>query len=174
MQHSNDTDMPLPGFMPDTEAQAGPEAVIQPQQGNGEEQGANTAGEKPEPLQADPAQDEARWQARLREHEAGQRRQWEAQVAAWREEAARDPQLGGQNLEASVARAQLALSRFDTDRSIGRLLEQSGYGNHPAVLRFFNRLADALMEDSPAMGQGVEALAPLEDRMYAGWSSLNV
>lgn len=70
-------------------------------------------------------------------------------------------------------RAQLALDRFDQDRSIGRLLEQSGYGNHPAVIRFFNRMADALMEDSPAPGRPEHDLPPLEERMYAGWSSGN-
>ena len=70
-----------------------------------------------------------------------------------------------------MARAQLALDRFDQDKSIGRLLEQSGYGNHPAVVRFFNRMADALMEDSPALGQPGHEMPPLEERMYAGWSS---
>ena len=82
-----------------------------------------------------------------------------------------DSELGGDNLTASVARAQLALVRFDQDKSIGRLLEQSGYGNHPAVIRFFNRMADALMEDTPALGQPGGDMAPLEERMYAGWSS---
>ena len=69
------------------------------------------------------------------------------------------------------ARAQLALDRFDTDKSIGRLLEESGYGNHPAVLRFFSRLADSLLEDSLPGSEGGGSLPPLEERMYAGWSS---
>lgn len=67
--------------------------------------------------------------------------------------------------------AQLALDRFDTDKSIGRLLEESGYGNHPAVLRFFSRLADSLLEDSLPGSEGGGSLPPLEERMYAGWSS---
>lgn len=66
---------------------------------------------------------------------------------------------------------QLALDRFDTDKSIGRLLEESGYGNHPAVLRFFSRLADSLLEDSLPGSEGGGSLPPLEERMYAGWSS---
>ena len=48
---------------------------------------------------------------------------------------------------------------------------EGGYGNHPAVVRFFNRMADALMEDSPALGQPGHEMPPLEERMYAGWSS---
>lgn len=84
----------------------------------------------------------------------------------WRQEVADDPQLGGEHLAATVA-----LDRFDTDKSIGRLLEESGYGNHPAVLRFFSRLADSLLEDSLPGSEGGGSLPPLEERMYAGWSS---
>lgn len=98
------------------------------------------------------------------------RARWQQQVEQWRQEVADDPQLGGEHLAATVARAQLALDRFDTDKSIGRLLEESGYGNHPAVLRFFSRLADSLLEDSLPGSEG-GSLPPLEERMYAGWSS---
>ena len=92
-------------------------------------------------------------------------------MEAWREEVARDPELGGARFEASVARAQLALGRFDEGGRIGRLLEASGYGNHPDIVRFFNRLADAVMEDVPAPGTAEGGLAPLEERMYPGWHS---
>lgn len=99
------------------------------------------------------------------------RQQWQEQVARWRQEVAADPELGGDNLPGVVARAQLALERFDTDQTIGRLLEESGYGNHPAVIRFFTRVADALDEDSLPASRADTSLPPLEERMYAGWSS---
>ena len=110
---------------------------------------------------------------RLREHEASQRQQWQEQVSQWRKQATEDPQLGGDNLPTTVARAQLALDRFDEGKRIGQLLEQTGYGNNPDVLRFFNRLADALMEDGLVQGQAGGGMPPLEERMYAGWSSRN-
>ncbi len=110
---------------------------------------------------------------RLREHEASQRQQWQEQVNQWRKQATEDPQLGGGNLPTTVARAQLALDRFDEGKRIGQLLEQTGYGNNPDVLRFFNRLADALMEDGLVQGQSGGTMPPLEERMYAGWSSRN-
>ena len=110
---------------------------------------------------------------RLREHEASQRQQWQVQVNQWRKQATEDPQLGGDNLPTTVARAQLALDRFDEGKRIGQLLEQTGYGNNPDVLRFFNRLADALMEDGLVQGQSGGSMPPLEERMYAGWSSRN-
>ena len=108
---------------------------------------------------------------RMREHEASQRQQWQEQVNQWRKQVTEDPQIGGANLPATVARAQLALDRFDESKRIGQLLEQTGYGNNPDVLRFFNRLADALMEDGLVQGQAGGSMPPLEERMYAGWSS---
>ena len=125
---------------------------------------------------ADTAPDQQEQQAdpfaqRMREHEASQRQQWQEQVNQWRKQVMEDPQIGGTNLPATVARAQLALDRFDDGKRIGQLLEQTGYGNNPDVLRFFNRLADALMEDGLVQGQTGGAMPPLEERMYAGWSS---
>lgn len=107
----------------------------------------------------------------MRQQEAARHEQWQKQVSQWREEVAQDPQLGGVHMAANVARAQLALDRFDQGRHIGKLLEESGYGNHPEVLRFFNRVADALMEDSLVRGEPGGGMPPLEERMYAGWSS---
>lgn len=114
---------------------------------------------------------ERQFEQRLLQHEAARREQWQGQVSQWRQEVAQDPHLGGDNMAASVARAQLALDRFDQGKHIGRLLEESGYGNNPDVLRFFNRVADALMEDSLVRGEPGVGMPPLEERMYAGWSS---
>ena len=153
-------DIPLPGFVPDDGGEAAPQAP------------ARTAGEPaPEPAAAPAPDDAARLEGFLRQHEASQREQWRARVESWRDEVARDPELGGERFEASVARAQLALGRFDTGGRIGRLLETSGYGNHPDIVRFFNRLADAVMEDVPAPGTPEGGLAPLEERMYPDWHS---
>lgn len=77
------------------------------------------------------ADDAARLEAHLRQTDALRRARWQQQVEQWRQEVADDPQLGGEHLAATVARAQLALDRFDTDKSIGRLLEESGYGQPP-------------------------------------------
>ena len=107
----------------------------------------------------------------MRQQDAARHEQWQKQVNQWREEVAQEPQLGGVHMAANVARAQLALDRFDQGRHIGRLLEESGYGNHPEVLRFFNKVADALMEDSLVRGEPGGGMPPLEERMYAGWSS---
>lgn len=150
-------DIPLPGFMPEEAAPPAP-APAAP---------AEPAPEAPAPESGDAA----RLEGLLLRHEEARRAEWQARVESWRDEVARDPELGGARFEASVARAQLALGRFDEGGRIGRLLEASGYGNHPDILRFFNRLADAVMEDIPAPGTAEGGLAPLEERMYPGWHS---
>jgi hypothetical protein len=96
---------------------------------------------------------------------------WQAQVAQWRTEAETDPELGGAALPATVARAQMALQHFDSeDHFVGNLLQESGYGNHPQVLRFFSRLASSLMEDSLSTGDAAQRSSlPLEERLYAQW-----
>ena len=146
---------------------AGP-AGVAPTQAQADPHNGSQPGSQPE-SQANPQADP--FALRLREHEANQRMQWQEQVNKWRKEATDDPQMGGENLPVSVARAQLALDRFDESKRIGQLLEQTGYGNNPDVLRFFNRLADALMEDGLVQGQAGGSMPPLEERMYAGWSS---
>lgn len=163
MTQTDVEEIPLPGFMPDeTAADAGRDGG---------------SGAAPAPAAHDAAGggaepgDAARLADLVRQREEEQRARWLSRVDAWRDEVARDAELGGDRLEASIARAQLALDRFDENGRIGRLLQASGYGNHPDIVRFFNRLADAVMEDVPAPGSPEGGLAPLEERMYAGWRS---
>ena len=168
MPETQAADIPLPGFMPDEGEAGGAAAAAEAGVTDGAPQPAAPAGEGGV---AGAQDDTARLAGYLREHEAAQRARWQARVEAWRDEVAADAELGGERFEASVARAQLALGRFDEGGRIGRLLESSGYGNHPDIVRFFNRLADAVMEDVPAPGSPGGGLAPLEERMYADWHS---
>ena len=105
----------------------------------------------------------------MRQHEAARHEQWQKQVSQWREEVAQDPQLGGVHMAANVARAQLALDRFDQGRHIGKLLEESGYGNHPEVIRFLSRISRARGEDSVITGTSRPEDVPLEERLYPHW-----
>ena len=146
-------------------ADEGGTSPVTPLLGSGPEEGRPAApgqtsagGQEKQPA----ADDAARLEAHLRQTDALRRARWQQQVEQWRQEVADDPQLGGEHLAATVARAQLALDRFDTDKSIGRLMEESG---------FFSRLADSLLEDSLPGSEGGGSLPPLEERMYAGWSS---
>lgn len=90
-----------------------------------------------------------------------------AQVKKWGEEIRADKDFGGDKFEANVADARRGLATFDEDGSIRAMLEATGYGNHPAVLKIFARVGKALGEDKLHGGGGQGANdKPLEARMW--------
>lgn len=90
-----------------------------------------------------------------------------AQVKKWAEEARADKEFGGDKFDANVADARRGLATFDTDGSIRAMLEETGYGNHPAVLKIFARVGKALGEDKlVGVGGNAREDKPLEDRLW--------
>jgi hypothetical protein len=71
---------------------------------------------------------------------------FEAQQKAWVSEVTADKELGGANLEASTKIAQRAVERFGSP-AIKQLLNESGLGNHPELVRMFHRIGKAVAED---------------------------
>lgn len=133
-----------------------------------------SAADAPEEQQFDtlisPSEDARRHFEVAREKvEQEQRRSWKNQVDQWRKEVEGDPELGGAALEGNLERARAALDRFDPDRGIASWLSLSGYGNHPLVLRFLMRIADAAEDDGVVTGSTPGERMPLEDRMYGDW-----
>ncbi|WP_198350833.1 hypothetical protein [Flavisphingomonas formosensis] len=83
-----------------------------------------------------------RGQQQLMEQVAAQRREWF--------EAARgDREIGGGNWDASTARAARALDMlgFPKGSAFRALLDESGLGNHPEMIRAFARVGRAVSED---------------------------
>lgn len=80
-------------------------------------------------------------------HEA-QQEQYLKTLEAWEEEAKKDPEIGGDKFEGAVASAKRALKAYDADGAFLDLMEKSGFGNHPAVMRFVSRVGKALKEDT--------------------------
>lgn len=81
-----------------------------------------------------------------------------AQVAAWKEEAQKDPEFGGANYEKNVGLARVALKHMISDNkqeaeTLRDILDGSGMGNHPAVLKAFARIGKLISEDS-VLGKG--------------------
>lgn len=92
--------------------------------------------------------------------------QQQAQGKAWIEEFKADKEFGGDKYDVSVAEAQKALATFDEDGTVSKMLQETGYGNNPAVLKIFARVGRALGEDKlPGMSGGAED-KPLWDRLY--------
>ena len=92
--------------------------------------------------------------------------QQQAKGKAWIEEFKADKDFGGDKFDASVAEAQKALATFDTSGTVRAMLQETGYGNNPEVLRIFARVGRALGEDKlPGMSGGAKD-KPLEERFY--------
>ena len=81
-----------------------------------------------------------------------QREAYAKTVEGWIKEVKADKEIGGTNLPVTQATCKKALSVYDPDGEFMKLMDESGFGNHPAVLRFVNRVGKSVKED-----QGVQA-----------------
>lgn len=72
------------------------------------------------------------------------------QRKAWLEEAKADPEIGGQNWDGTLGVAAKALDQlgFPKGSPLRNLLDESGLGNHPEMIRAFAKVGKAIGEDS--------------------------
>lgn len=84
------------------------------------------------------------------------------QKAEWHEAIKADKEYGGDKFEASLQRAQKVVGEIDTKIAPGikQILDSTGYGDHPAVVRLFNYLGQINREDTFAAGGSSAAEAP--------------
>ena len=71
----------------------------------------------------------------------------EQQVQAWEEASRNDPAFGGEKLQENLAIANRALEAYDPQGEIRAMLAETGYGNHPALVRFFLAIGRDLSPD---------------------------
>lgn len=86
-----------------------------------------------------------------------QAEQIQAVRTEWADTSRADKEFGGDKLGESLATAKKAMDAFATPE-LRTLLDESGLGNHPEVIRLFYRTGKAMSEDSlvtgaPGMGQ---------------------
>lgn len=89
---------------------------------------------------------------------------WNERVNGWREAARADKEFGGENYDANVKAAMSAVEKFG-DAELKALLkspseqnpEGLAVGNHPAMLRFLNRVAKAMGDPNLITGDGASA-----------------
>ncbi len=75
-------------------------------------------------------------------------RVWEETQQQWVREISRDQEIGGSRLKATIEAAGKAIDRFGTP-GLREVLNFTGAGNHPEVVRFFARIGRAISEDQP-------------------------
>jgi len=71
----------------------------------------------------------------------------------WAESSKSDKEFGGEKLDENLSIAKKALDSFGTPE-LTALLNESGLGNHPEVIRVFYRAGKAISEDGFVRGQG--------------------
>ena len=91
----------------------------------------------------------------------------EAARVQWETDAKADKEFGGDKLTENMAVAKKALDKFGTPE-LRELLNTSGLGNHPEIIRAFYRAGKAISEDkfvggNPSPGDGKS----LADRLYS-------
>lgn len=78
--------------------------------------------------------------------QAHQAAQIEAITKGWAEQSTGDKEFGGEKLQENLAVSKKALDTFGTPE-LRQLLNESGLGNHPEVIRFMYRAGKAIGED---------------------------
>lgn len=90
------------------------------------------------------------------------------QTEEWVNAVKADPDIGGAKLESSLKIAKQAVTEFGGEE-IASLLETTGLGNHPAVIKMFHKIGKAVAEDSVERGK---ATAPVRDAAYHFYPSM--
>lgn len=101
-------------------------------------------------------------------------RQTEAVTAArtqWANDSSTDTEFGGDKLQENLGVAKKAMDAYAT-QPLKDLLEESGLGNHPEVVRLFYRVGKSISEDRFINGAGTGSQSPDARRMY-GASNMN-
>jgi hypothetical protein len=91
----------------------------------------------------------------------------EAASKEWAEQARADKEFGGANLDANLGIAKKALDAFGSPE-LATLLNESGLGNHPDVVRAFYRVGKAISEDRLVTGNASPTTAAKDhaSRLY--------
>lgn len=90
------------------------------------------------------------------------------QRAAWAAEAKADPEIGGANWTASVEASAKALERLGAPAGspFRVLLNDSGLGNHPEMIRMFAKIGKAIGEDTDFVSSSAREATTREDKYY--------
>lgn len=72
---------------------------------------------------------------------------WKEAGREWAHATARDPEVGGRNLEGAVRVAARVVNAFGSE-GLKEVFRATGLGNHPEVVRFLMKVGRAMSEDT--------------------------
>lgn len=84
------------------------------------------------------------------------------QARKWQSQSRNDREFGGSAIDANLSVAKRALDTYGTPE-LRELMEVTGMGNHPEVIRFFFRVGKTLAEDGFLPSEGGRAASSFEE-----------
>lgn len=93
--------------------------------------------------------------------------EFEATAKKWTEDLKSDKEIGGDNFSKSVEIAKRVVDRFATE-SFKKSLNETGFGNHPELVRTFVKIGQAMSEDTFEPNKGGTKQKSIEDVFYGG------
>ena len=109
----------------------------------------------------------SREEAVVKSHVDGQQKIVNDEIENWKVLTSQDKEIGGEALPQNLEFAKRALGRFGNDVFRG-MLDATGFGNHPEVIRFFSKIGKAIAEDkiiAPG-AQGGPTIQSMEEKFY--------
>ncbi len=91
-------------------------------------------------------------------------------LEGWVKELKDDSEFGGANFDANVKTAQKALSAFGSPE-LTQLLNDTGLGSHPALVKAFHQIGKRISEDTMERGGSAGGARSIEERMYPNMAS---
>lgn len=85
-------------------------------------------------------------------HEEAKDKEVEEIRKGWKEDTKADKELGGDNLNKSSETALRVIDRFAT-KGFKTMLSDTGFGDHPEVVRIFKRIGDTMTDDQFVMAK---------------------
>jgi len=87
------------------------------------------------------------------------------QVATWGEELKTDKEVGGRGYDANMSKAREAKIAFFPPE-VNAILDKTGLGNHPAIVKGFVRIGKAMGEMTTLHGKGKPANTSILENLY--------
>jgi hypothetical protein len=84
---------------------------------------------------------------------------WAKTQSDWQDAIKADPEIGGDKLDANLAKVSKVLDQYGT-KELRQALAYTGAGNNPEIARFMVKMADVLVEGGHVTGAGPAGKPP--------------
>lgn len=89
------------------------------------------------------------------------------QVAAWADSVKSDKELGGENYKKTIELSRRAIDKYASP-ALKKALDESGYGNHPELVRVFKRFGETISDSKMVHGSKSAATPKFAHEVFYG------